>query len=150
MRIAQKISEQLYLLDGNEVDIVEIFRYTYRIHKANGDIEIYDSVDDMPAAVESFDLDNYKHQVNDAHSLLYQSLWQTRDYKDENEISLYADLVVDENTTERQLQWKEEAITLRNYYLLTTDILYNYFDTVTEETAISVEEFIQTLPIFNG
>jgi len=101
-------------------------------------------------SLNAWSKESYSQEVNDAHSLLYQSLWQTRDYKDENEISLYADLVVDENTTERQLQWKEEAITLRNYYLLTTDILYNYFDTVTEETAISVEEFIQTLPIFNG
>lgn len=94
--------------------------------------------------------ETYTQQINDAHNFMYELLWKERDYKDENEITIYADLVVDETTTERQLEWKQEATSLKNYYLSTVDIIYNYFDIVTEETAIPVEEFIQKLPIFNG
>lgn len=101
-------------------------------------------------SLNSWSKESYSQQVNDAHTALYISLWQARDYKYESEINLYADLIVDKNTTERQLEWKQEAISLRDYYLSTVDILYNYFDIVTEETAIPVEEFIQKLPIFNG
>lgn len=126
----------------------------YAIHSDNAYFYFFETKEqqqDYLATVYSvWDKKIYVQQVNEAHTVLYISMWQERDYKDENEINLYANLVIDENTTERQLEWKQEAISLRDYYLSTVDILYNYFDTVTEETAIPVDEFIQKLPIFNG
>lgn len=145
MRIAQKISEQLYLLDGNEVDIVELFRYTYRIHKANGDIEIYDSVDDMPAAVESFDLDDYKQQVNDAHTQLYNNLWLSLGYMSEAEITTWSNTLKKDALS---VAWKAEAKAVLSWFCETTIIVYKYLDDVTEQTAQPVETFLQTLPAF--
>lgn len=80
----------------------------------------------------------YIQQVNEAHNALFRSLYQERNYLSIGEISLWVD----------DAEFGVEAKALRNWWNETCKEVANYLDDVTEESALTVEEFIQTLPTF--
>ena len=81
---------------------------------------------------------SYIQEINDAHNLLFESYYKSKDYLTIGEISLW---VTDET-------YGQEATDLINWWRLTCEIVKEYLNNVTEETVI--EDFLTTLPQLNG
>lgn len=137
MKLAIKISEGVYTIDGNEFAAVYVNNFKYRIHLPNGDVEIYEAAEDIPVVVYGWDIDEYKLRVNDAHNALFRRMYNERNYLSIGELTLWLN----------DVKYGDEALMLRNWWLQTCKTVEEYLSNVDEETAISIEEFIQSLPI---
>lgn len=138
MRLITLQPDNSFLLEGEEIQFRDIMNFKFRVHRGNGDIEIYENREDMPPPVIAFDLDSYKQQVNEAHNALFRKLYTERNYLSIGEIPLwFADP-----------DFGEEAVGLSHWWFDTCNLVSNYLDSVTEETAQPVEQFIQSLPSF--
>lgn len=145
MKLITLQPDNSFLLDGNDISMDEIYAYKFRIHRPDGDIEIYDRREDMPVPVQAFDLDGYKQQVNEAHTQLYNNLWLSLGYMSEAEITTWSNTLKKDALS---VAWKAEAKAVLSWFCETTIIVYKYLDDVTEQTAQPVETFLQTLPAF--
>jgi len=79
----------------------------------------------------------YSKELNEAHNTLFTQYYLSRDYINIGEIVIWLDDDV----------YGEEATKLINWWKTTSISLLNYLETVTEETAIPVEDYINSLPI---
>ncbi len=124
------------MLDEQIVDL------TGKVQLVKGDdVLVFDSLEERQSYIDIqivFDLDGYKQQVNDAHNALFRKLYTERNYLSIGEIPLwFADP-----------DFGEEAVGLSHWWIDTCNLVSNYLDSVTEETAQPVEQFIQSLPPF--
>ena len=136
MILAEKINESTFLINGTEHSLFEVLQNSYRRHLSNGDIEIYEKREDIPEPVASFDLDSYKQQVNEAHNALFRSMYLSKDYLSVGEIPIWFS----------DIEFGGEAVALSNWWIETCKLVSTYLETVTEETALPVDEFINSLP----
>jgi len=130
--------------NGNEVNLAGTIRLI------NGEkIQVFESIDDRDEYISNmpkpFYLDDYKQQVNDAHTQLYNNLWLSLGYMSEAEITTWSNTLKKDALS---VAWKAEAKAVLSWFCETTIIVYKYLDDVTEQTAQPVETFLQTLPAF--
>lgn len=79
----------------------------------------------------------YSKELNEAHNTLFTQYYLSRDYVNIGEIVIWLDDDV----------YGEEATKLINWWKITSKDLLYYLDTVTEETAIPIQDYINSLPI---
>lgn len=139
MIIAQKLPDDNYLVGTETMSYnAVVMTYFFRIHLANGDIAIYESRDEMPTVAPSFDIDEYSERINEAHNLLFRTLYTQRDYLSTGEIAMWFG----------DSEFGAEATALCAWWNSTCKIVAEYLASLTEETALPVNEFIDSLPVF--
>lgn len=79
-------------------------------------------------------------RINQLHDIEFENLLQSRNYLSMSELYLWAQSADSE--------YYDEANALLSWYTSTYLTMEQYFATVTEETALSPETFMETLPIF--
>lgn len=103
-------------------------------------IQVFNTVEERDLFVSNmpnpFDLDDYKQQVNEAHNALFRSLYNQYNYLSIGELSLWVN----------DAQYGTEATMLRDWWIETCKLVSTYLESVTEETALPIEDFIETLP----
>lgn len=90
----------------------------------------------------AWDKDSYMHEVNIAHSEWYRKIYSRKpdlDYEDKADIEFYCSHEDD--------ALRNQAISLRQLWFTSIDIMYLHFEEVTSETA-NVDLFISSLPSF--
>lgn len=122
-------------VDGNLIDT------TGKHVLIDGDVALlFNSIEKknsyLSARPKLWSKESYSDRVNEAHNALFRSLYQERNYLSIGEISLWVD----------DAEFGVEAKALRNWWNETCKEVANYLNDVTEETALPVEEFIETLP----
>ena len=107
----------------------------------NGEVVIeFESEDEfnsyLSAMHVTWSANYYATQINDAHNALFRELFTQRNYLSIGEISLWVD----------DAEFGAEARNMRTWWNTTCKIVADYLETVTEETALPVADFIANLP----
>lgn len=85
---------------------------------------------------KAWDKEEYCKQINEAHNALFESMYKALKYIDMAEIPLWLD----------DSEFATESAALKIWWQQTYRTVNNYCDSVTEQTALSIEDFIASLP----
>lgn len=108
-------------------------------------VMIFDTYDDREeyilSRIPTWDKDTYSEQLNAAHKSLfrkyyYDDLPQDERYESIGEITLWLN----------DVDYGGEATKLKVWWINTCKQIINYLGTVTEETAIPIENYLNSLP----
>ena len=114
---------------------------SFHFFESNEEREAY-----LSSLVVEWNKQAYCAELNEAHTQLLFDTYKRLGYLDYSEVESWART---ERTDNRSLQWKEEAQSIIEWYQDTCIYLYDYMDAVTEESALSIEVFLNTLPSLN-
>ncbi len=81
-------------------------------------------------------------EINQLHDELFNSILSDNGYIDMAELGLWSQ--------QTDSLFRNEAIAIKAWYINTYEIICNYEETVTEQTAIEPTDFINSLPKYNG
>ena len=81
-------------------------------------------------------------EINQLHDELFKSILSANGYIDMAELGIWAQ--------QPDSLFRNEAIAIKAWYINTYEIICNYEETVTEQTAIEPTDFINSLPKYNG
>jgi len=81
-------------------------------------------------------------EINQLHDELFKSILSANNYIDMAELGIWAQ--------QPDSLFRNEAIAIKAWYINTYEIICNYEETVTEQTAIEPTDFINSLPKYNG
>ena len=104
---------------------------------------VFDSVkehDNYLSSLKVWNKESYCNEVNEAHNALFRELYTQRDYLAIGEIPIW----------ESDTEFGEESKALQQWWIDTCKVVADYLETVTEETAMPVEDFISSLPKFDN
>lgn len=140
--------DNTYLLDGEVVTLAQVMQFPYRVHLANGDIQIYETSTEITTQAP-FDLLLYEAQVNSLHDELFKTMYQERKYQDLADIKSWADLEIAPNDPlyQRKFDYKQEATALLAWWIDTYLMIEDHLANVTEQTA-NAQQFISSLPAY--
>ena len=94
-------------------------------------------IEEIEISLSTWSKENYSKELNEAHNTLFTQYYLSRDYVNIGEIFIWLDDDV----------YGEEATELINWWEITSKDLLDYLKIVTEETAIPIEDYINSLPI---
>lgn len=94
-------------------------------------------IEEIEISLSTWSKENYSKELNEAHNTLFTQYYLSRDYVNIGEIVIWLDDDV----------YGEEATKLINWWEITSKDLLDYLKIVTEETAIPIEDYINSLPI---
>lgn len=94
-------------------------------------------IEEIEISLSTWSKENYSKELNEAHNTLFTQYYLSRDYVNIGEIVIWLDDDV----------YGEEATKLINWWKITSKDLLDYLKIVTEETAIPIEDYINSLPI---
>ena len=81
-------------------------------------------------------------EINQLHDELFKSILSANNYIDMAELGIWAQ--------QPDSLFRNEATAIKAWYINTCEIICNYEETVTEQTAIEPTDFINSLPKYNG
>lgn len=94
-------------------------------------------IEEIEISLSTWSKENYSKELNEAHNTLFTQYYLSRDYVNIGEIVIWLDDDV----------YGEEATKLINWWKITSKDLLDYLKIVTEETAIPIQDYINSLPI---
>ena len=111
----------------------------------NGDIKKEISCEDAEEVLNSlrnvFSKEQYISKISELHDILVQKILEDHNYKDFAELNSWAQMPINE--------YYAEANAIKSWYRETWLLIERYAGVVTEQSALTPEAFIDTLPVFS-